>query len=313
MNKNIINPRLLEILACPVCKSNVKLQDNQFICINCGRKYCIIDEIPIMLPQKMSQDLKLTINKWNESYKRMSPEDIRKAKSDYELEDLKDILKYLDKFWIAGKGDSYLEIGCGPAFLGLEMAKKGLRIFGLDTSIEGIKIAKQVYEEKKEREGLFVCGNLLSAPFEENQFDFIYGGGVIEHFRDTERAIKELYRMLRSNGSVFNTVPYLSLSSLTYRQLWGNIPDLPILRQMTEVIHIGILKEKYMQYGYEKSFTLGKLTSMFKKAGFQNLEMGLFDCYLPLTFIRNEWAKNLCRGLAKHRYFWPMIYVNAQK
>ncbi len=65
--------------------------------------------------------------------------------------------------------------------LGLKMAERGSKVFGLDTSVEGIKIAKQVFE-KEEKEGLFVCGDLLNPPFKNGQFDFIYGGGMIEHF-----------------------------------------------------------------------------------------------------------------------------------
>ncbi len=46
-----IDERLLEILACPVCKTDVKLkQDGSGLkCVKCGRVYPIKDDIPIML------------------------------------------------------------------------------------------------------------------------------------------------------------------------------------------------------------------------------------------------------------------------
>jgi len=46
-----LDPRLLEILACPVCKVKVDYdQANQkLICAKCGRRYPIKDDIPIML------------------------------------------------------------------------------------------------------------------------------------------------------------------------------------------------------------------------------------------------------------------------
>ncbi len=307
-----INPKLLEILVCPMCKSGVELLNSKIKCLNCGEEFVIEEGIPIMLPRRLSQDLKLTIDKWNEWYRKISFQDIAKTKLDWELEYLYDTLEYLVKFWKVEKRNAYLEIGCGQAFLGLEMAKRGLRVFGLDISIEALKIAKQIYE-KEGREGLFVCGDLLNAPLEENKFEFIYGGGVIEHFRETEKAIRELYRILGKNGSAFNTVPYLSLSSLTYRQLWGNIPDLPVLSQLAEMIHIKMLKKRYMQFGYEKSFTMRKLANMFKAAGFKNLDMGLFQCYLPVTFVKSERLKNLIRWLARCRPFWPMVYISAKK
>jgi hypothetical protein len=49
-----IDPRLLEILACPVCKVKVEYdQANQRLtCTKCGRKYPIKDDIPIMLVEE---------------------------------------------------------------------------------------------------------------------------------------------------------------------------------------------------------------------------------------------------------------------
>ncbi|MBA3946916.1 MAG: Trm112 family protein [Herpetosiphonaceae bacterium] len=47
--KRTISPELLEILACPVDKQPVKLEDDFLVCHTCGRKYPVEDGIPIML------------------------------------------------------------------------------------------------------------------------------------------------------------------------------------------------------------------------------------------------------------------------
>ncbi len=44
-----ISDELLEILACPVCKTPVHLEENKLVCEKCGRRYRIEDGIPIML------------------------------------------------------------------------------------------------------------------------------------------------------------------------------------------------------------------------------------------------------------------------
>jgi uncharacterized protein len=44
-----ISDELLEILACPVCKTAVRLEESKLVCDNCGRRYRIEDGIPIML------------------------------------------------------------------------------------------------------------------------------------------------------------------------------------------------------------------------------------------------------------------------
>lgn len=40
---------LLEILACPICKTPVRLEGDRLVCDNCGRRYPIRDGIPIMI------------------------------------------------------------------------------------------------------------------------------------------------------------------------------------------------------------------------------------------------------------------------
>ncbi|HHT9120432.1 MAG TPA: Trm112 family protein [Candidatus Hypogeohydataceae bacterium YC41] len=45
----MINKELLEILACPLCKTEVRLEGEKIVCTQCGRRYPIKDDIPVML------------------------------------------------------------------------------------------------------------------------------------------------------------------------------------------------------------------------------------------------------------------------
>ncbi len=45
----MISPDLLSILVCPADKKKVDLQGNYLVCQECGRRYPIVDGIPIML------------------------------------------------------------------------------------------------------------------------------------------------------------------------------------------------------------------------------------------------------------------------
>ncbi len=45
----MIDKKLLEILACPACKSEVILKNNKIVCTKCKRAYPIKEGIPIML------------------------------------------------------------------------------------------------------------------------------------------------------------------------------------------------------------------------------------------------------------------------
>jgi uncharacterized protein len=51
-----IHPDLLEILACPICKTPVEpvKKDEGLRCKECKRVYPVRDDIPIMLPEEAS-------------------------------------------------------------------------------------------------------------------------------------------------------------------------------------------------------------------------------------------------------------------
>lgn len=50
----MIDKELLEILACPVCKGDIRYDqpEEKLTCSACGRRYPIRDEIPIMLEEE---------------------------------------------------------------------------------------------------------------------------------------------------------------------------------------------------------------------------------------------------------------------
>ena len=45
----MIDKELLDILACPLCKSDVSLEGDHIVCSKCGRRYPVKDDIPVML------------------------------------------------------------------------------------------------------------------------------------------------------------------------------------------------------------------------------------------------------------------------
>ena len=51
----MIDPNLLEMLACPACKTPVTLEAEQLVCGQCQRRYPIRDGIPVMLIDEAEQ------------------------------------------------------------------------------------------------------------------------------------------------------------------------------------------------------------------------------------------------------------------
>ncbi len=51
----MIDPMLLEILACPLCKTEVRLENDRLVCVQCRRRYPIREGIPVMLIEEAEQ------------------------------------------------------------------------------------------------------------------------------------------------------------------------------------------------------------------------------------------------------------------
>ena len=54
-----------------------------------------------------------------------------------------DTIKQIKSHYIPQENDRYLEIGCGPAFLGTHFAKDGLRVYGIDMRSEERRVGKE--------------------------------------------------------------------------------------------------------------------------------------------------------------------------
>jgi uncharacterized protein YbaR (Trm112 family) len=48
----LIDRELLDILACPLCKADVRMEADRIVCAKCGRRYPVRDDIPVMLVEE---------------------------------------------------------------------------------------------------------------------------------------------------------------------------------------------------------------------------------------------------------------------
>jgi ubiquinone/menaquinone biosynthesis C-methylase UbiE len=114
-------------------------------------------------------------------------------------------MKLLDRVGIAA-GMRVLELGPGPGFFTIETARRvgcserSGKLYCLD--IEPAMIARlkeKVSKEPLENVALMV-GNGEHLPFKGGSFDLAYLVTVLGEVADTDRALRELYRVLRPGG-----------------------------------------------------------------------------------------------------------------
>jgi ubiquinone/menaquinone biosynthesis C-methylase UbiE len=251
--------------------------------------------------------MRQSIEAWNKEWAKLRGPALKERRDEYHRDYLDDTLRQLLAWIDPRRHRRFLEIGCGPAILGEALARRGFQVAGLDCCIEALKAAGRVHRGLR-RPSFFVGGDLNHIPLRDGSVDFLYGGGVIEHFDDTLGCLRELHRVLAPGGVSFNTVPYFSVGSLTYRQRWGNIPDVPLLKPLAEWVHLRLLGGRHMKYGYEKSFTARRMRQLHLQAGFERVEVRRFEVFLPLHHLPASF-KAAARRLTRWRPFWPMIAV----
>ncbi len=113
------------------------------------------------------------------------------------------LLSLLARRYFPSSG-KYLEIGCGTGFV-LQMLQRQLttwQISATEFQPEGIQFA----QERVSSDVAFYQMNACSIPF-ENEFDAIGAFDVIEHIRDDNSALENVYRALKDGGIFILSVP----------------------------------------------------------------------------------------------------------
>lgn len=254
----------------------------------------------------MKNDVILSKNRWENIYKKSS------WKVDYRNDPtVAAYIRFLNKYKKYYQRGRFLDLGCGIAWTSAVLARDNISITGIDISPQAIQQSKSLFK-RDNLEGNFIQADLLSLPLKNKSADFIYSCMSLEYFRDTQKAIDEAHRVLKPKGVMVAIVPVISLTTLTYHQLRGDIPQIPLIRDIMEWIHFKLFKAKYMHYGYEKSFTPTQLRSFFTKSGFKVKNIGYFDGYYPIMFVP-QIIRPYAQAVLKYRLFWPLMYVEAHR
>lgn len=255
--------------------------------------------------KSIGSDVVFSKKKWEKLHKK---EKLRNYKKDTTILSYK---KFLDKYKKDFKKGVFLDLGCGIAHVSAMLASEGVNVIGVDISENAINKSKTLFKKEKLK-GKFIQADLLELPFRDKSVKFIYSCMSLEYVKDTQGAVNEAYRVLEQKGKVLVVLPVVSLTTLTYHQTRGDIPDLFILKPIMEWVHFKLFKGKYMNYGYEKSFSVSKVRKLFENSGFKVVKIDFFDMHYPISFIPS-FIRPHFQKLLRLRLFWPLLYIEAEK
>ncbi len=176
------------------------------------------------------------------------------------------------------KEKKILDIACGTGWSTEQFARAGADVTAIDITPKAVELVKkrfQIYGLK----GNILVADAENLPFPDNHFDYTLAWGCLMHTPNTQKAINEIYRTLKSGGK-FGAMMYNKDSfHWKYFIFFGK----------------GILKLKFLKYSKQqlsnrytdgaeiggnmltKFYSADEIREMFKK--FLNLKIEIYDNY----------------------------------
>jgi ubiquinone/menaquinone biosynthesis C-methylase UbiE len=118
-----------------------------------------------------------------------------------------------DRFPV-GPGDRVLDMGCGGGRHAFALFRRGADVTAFDMDAAELKDVAGMFAAMQEAGEVplgatarAVRGTAYALPFEDHSFDRIIAAEVLEHLPQDERAMAELFRVLKPGGLIAVTVP----------------------------------------------------------------------------------------------------------
>jgi ubiquinone/menaquinone biosynthesis C-methylase UbiE len=220
---------------------------------------------------------------------------IDEARNRYELEPyIKDFANFNDC-----KGLRVLEVGVGLGADHQNFASNGADLFGIDLTDRAI-------QHTSHRLSLFGLSSRLNTGdaenlgYENNYFDIVYSWGVLHHSPDTEKAIAEVYRVLKPGG-VAKIMIYNKWSIVGF-MLWMRYG----LLRLNPFLSMNKIYAEYLESPGTKAYTPKEANDLFSSFSKISISTELTHGDL-LTSHAGQRHKGLLLDIA--RIIWPRWFI----
>src|SRR5215216_6066274 len=170
---------------------------------------------------------------------------------------------------LVGPDKLVLDVGCAAGNLAEVLAERGCRVTGIEIDPEAARQA----EERCER---VIVGDVerldLGAELDEESFDVVLFGDVLEHLKDPLRTLDRLKPFLRPEGYVVASIPNVAHGSVRLALMQGKF----------QYSSLGLLDDTHLRF-----FTRESVEQLFTEAGLlitglKRTSRGIFDTEIEL-------------------------------
>ena len=143
-----------------------------------------------------------------------------------------------------------LEIGCGA---GVTLGR--IQYCYPNAEVHGVELVEEVASLGAVNFDI-ICGNIeqMELPYEQEYFDYIIFGDVLEHLVSPALVLEKIRRYLKKDGCVLASIPNLMNAEVIYSLLRGQFP----------YEEAGIRDETHLRF-----FTYQEIVKMFGKTGYK--------------------------------------------
>ena len=218
----------------------------------------------------------------------LTPETLEKG-----LEALEDMFRFREHMAVVEMppekiaGKKILEIGCGAGGHSALFARRGAKMTSVDITPERVKSTQLKFKLLGDagKDCVAMQADAENLQFEDDAFDIVYSNGVLHHTHDTEKAIAEVYRVLKPGGKAV-----IMLYCKSSWQYWINL-----------WLCIGIL----MGRSFRDPNWVGKATEWGGKNK-QTVENPITRCYTAGE-IRKLFKRFEAPSLRKREFYFRLI------
>lgn len=143
-----------------------------------------------------------------------------------------------------------LDVGCGPGSIAKELSDLGFETYCIDLSLQMLLNSRR----NTPTAARVVQCSADALCFQDNSFDLVTAAGVLEYVRCDDRALREMYRVIKPGGSLIVSVPIKGLVSVRTKQRWGR-------RRVDDFHHKGYRPRRFLSAVNDAGFVVTRRVS----------------------------------------------------
>ena len=180
-----------------------------------------------------------------------------------------------------------LDVGCGNGAQTIEFSKFVDLCVGIDIEDERLRFFRRMCKKLNIYNCRIVKKDATNFGFSDETFDVITCIEVLEHISNQEKALREMYRVLKKGGILILSVPNKWWIFETHGAA------LPILPWNRVPFFSYLPKRIHDKYAYARIYTKKEIVTLVEKAGFKIINVE----YLmpPLDKVKNRILRHLGR------------------